>query len=92
MAELTIRDRIAKALLWAAVVAAPRQMRSILTYVFKSIEGVPGQIEQGREGGVIIAPWFISEAGSDLAHEQARRCALTAGQTRAEFDRKDTRP
>lgn len=92
MLKLTIRDHIAKALLWAAVRIAPRQMRSILSYVFESIEGVPGQIEQGREGGVIIAPWFISEAGSDLAHEQARRCGLTAGQTRAEFDRKESRP
>jgi hypothetical protein len=92
MTDLTIRDRIAKAFLWAAVVAAPRQMRSVLGYVFKSIDGVPGQIEQGREGGVIIAPWFISDAGSELAHEQARRCWLTAGQTRTEFDRKEPRP
>lgn len=85
-AKLTIRDRLAKTLLWGAVVVAPPQMRSILAYVFRSIEGVPGQIEQGRDGGVIIAPWFISEDGSDLAHEQARRCNVTAGKTRAEFE------
>lgn len=90
MSKLTIRDHIAKAFLWAAVVAAPRQMRSVLGYILKSVEGVPKQIEMGREGGVIIAPWFVSEAGSELAHEQARRCNLTAGRTRAELARKST--
>lgn len=45
--------------------------------MFHSVSGVPDQINSGRDGGVIIAPWFISEAGSDLAHEQMRQCLLT---------------
>jgi hypothetical protein len=83
MAEkLTVRDHIAKRLLYAAFLVAPRRMRSVLHYVFQSVSGVPDQINSGRDGGVIIAPWFISEAGSDLAHEQMRQCLLTAGQVR----------
>lgn len=86
--KLTVRARLAKAFLLAAVAVAPRKMRAILGYILKSIEGVPEQTAQGREGGVIIAPLFISEDGSELAHEMARRCWLTAGQTRAALSHK----
>lgn len=71
--------------MWVGRALAPPVMRPVMDTILNSMAGIPGQVEIGRDGGIIIAPWFISPHGKLIALAQKEACVSAAAKVRAEF-------
>ncbi len=87
-----VRIALSKVALTAAFLAAPGYMRRVLAYAMESATGVCEEIAAGRDGGVMITPWFTSAAGGILANTQAHYCLNEAKRVRAWHAGQEPRP
>lgn len=88
----TARIRISKWLLAGAGAIAPVYMRRVLGHTMEAVSGLAAEIESGRDGGVMITPWFTSQTGAILAHVQAVSCTEEAARVRAWHEAKEPSP
>jgi hypothetical protein len=77
-----MRLTASKWLLVAAGCVAPRYMRIVIGHSMKGFLGLAGEIQNGRDGGVMITPWFTSEKGAELASVQTVACRQEAARVR----------
>jgi hypothetical protein len=85
-----VRYHLSVYVLWVGYLVAPRLMRPVLTAMLDAFAGLPQQIESGRQGGLVMAPWFISAAGQSLARKQLRACASVAYDIRRGNEERDS--
>lgn len=79
-----IRNFLSKALLTSAYIIAPSYMKPIIEYIIKALAGLPREIERGRNGGIIVAPWSITSNGKLLSNKQLVEAMVVAEKVRKE--------
>ncbi|MBS3648737.1 hypothetical protein KEU06_08855 [Pseudaminobacter sp. 19-2017] len=69
---------------WAMRVA-PKEMRGIMGGIATMLEMFPEELRKGREGGVIVVPWSITEEGAKLSEYLAEAALDEVADARTEY-------
>ncbi|RUW57146.1 hypothetical protein [Mesorhizobium sp. M8A.F.Ca.ET.021.01.1.1] len=82
---MRLRLLISATFSYLALITAPKELRSIQAAFPNLLKGLRDELSIGRDGGVAIIPWSISQRGKDLSKVQHYACLEAADGVRASW-------